>query len=134
MRYTGRVKMLQPPPRDYQRPAALDLEQDLPILQRITRAHVLWGACRRAGWSADDLMSEVVCRVLARQELASRYDPERSPLGVYLTMVTRGILSNLLEKALVQRRGDAELRRRARAEADLAALDAAGWDVVVVRR
>lgn len=40
--------------RDYQRPEALDLAQDLPVLRRITRAHTLWGACRRAGWNADD--------------------------------------------------------------------------------
>ena len=116
--------------RDYQRPPTLDLTQDLPVLQRITRAHALWGACRRAGYDADDLMSEVVARVLHRQTLPSRYDPARSPLGVYLTMVTRGILGNLLTKALSRQRGDAAHRRHLRAEADIAALEAAGCEVV----
>jgi hypothetical protein len=52
-------------------------------------------ACVEAGWEVEDLLSEVVCRVHARQAMGSRYDPARAGIGKYLHTITGSILSNL---------------------------------------
>lgn len=90
------------PTRDYQRsedrPPDLDLELRHEDVRRISRASSLYQACLRAGWERDDLDMELQLRVLARQGMASRYDPARGSVGKYLTLLLSSIMSNLVKR------------------------------------
>lgn len=80
------------------RPAVLDLAERADDVRRIARSLPQWRACVAAGWDPDDLESEVLCRVVARQGMGSRYDPARAGVGKYLHLLCGSILSNLREK------------------------------------
>jgi hypothetical protein len=86
-------------PRRYRastdRPAELDLRERWLDVRRVARSHPNWRWCIDAGWDPDDLVNEVMLRVLARQSMGSRYDPQRAGLGKYLWTLTGSILANL---------------------------------------
>ncbi len=84
--------------RSADRPPTLDLELRHLDVRRISRADPTFRACLRAGWEVDDLDAEVMLRVYARQSMPSRYDPARSCVSKYLTVLIGGILRNLLRK------------------------------------
>lgn len=77
------------------RPETLDVGARWLDVRRVAKSHPHWRRCLRAGWDADDLVNEVMVRVLARQAMASRYDPRRAGLGKYLWTLTGSILANL---------------------------------------
>lgn len=77
------------------RPAVLDLGERWLDVRRIAKSHPNWRWCLDAGWDAEDLVAEVMVRVLARQSMDSRYDPERAGIAKYLWTLTGSILANL---------------------------------------
>jgi hypothetical protein len=94
-RPTTQPPRLYPPSKD--RPPVLDLRERWLDVRKIAKSQPEFAACVRAGWDADDLVSEVYARALARQSMASRYDPARAGVSKYLTVLCRGILLNLLD-------------------------------------
>ena len=86
------------------RPAILDVRERSEDVRKIARSHGLFFRCVRAGWDEDDLDQEIFLRVLERQEMGSKYHPDRAGVGKYLFVLTRCILMNLLEKAKVRER------------------------------
>lgn len=78
---------------------ALDLSTRWRDVLRITRSHgSLYRACVSRWPSSDDLDQEVLTRVIARQGMRSRYDPDRASVSKYLYTLTRSILMNLVDK------------------------------------
>ena len=82
--------------RSRDRPRHLDVRVRHGDVVRIARTRAQWRACIEAGWHPEDLAQEVYCRVLARQESGTWYDPRRSGVGHYLSVLTSSILANLL--------------------------------------
>lgn len=81
--------------RSTDRPATLDLNTRWVDVRRVAKSHPAWRRCITAGWDPEDLCQEVLVRVLARQQMKSRYDPHRSCVSKYLFVVTGSILTNL---------------------------------------
>lgn len=92
--------------RSVDRPDTLDLRERWLDVRRIARSRPEYKACIRAGWEDEDLWPEVYVRALARQDMASRYNPERACVSKYLSVLTSSILRNLLDAA--QRRAKRE--------------------------
>ncbi len=64
-------------------------------MRRIAKSHPAYRWCLEAGWDSEELMSEVMVRVLARQGMPSRYDPARAGVSKYLWTLTGSIMANL---------------------------------------
>lgn len=86
-------------PRRYRastdRPATLDLSVRWVDVRRIAKSHPAYRWCMERGWDSEELMSEVMVRVLARQGMASRYDPAKAGVSKYLWVCTGSIMRNL---------------------------------------
>jgi hypothetical protein len=89
----------RPEPRRYtrseDRPEVLDLGARWLDVRRIARTTPQWRWCIAVGWDPDDLTQELYARVLARQGMRGRYNPERACVSKYLHVLCVGILSNL---------------------------------------
>jgi hypothetical protein len=120
--------------RSADRPAVLDLGERRSDVRRIARSLPAWAQCIRAGWDEDDLDGEVVLRLLTRQGMASRYDPERGSVSKYLHIACRGILLNALQSMQALRYEHEEIGMRdvtgADTDASTQAVDDAAPEVV----
>lgn len=55
--------------------------------------------CRDRGWDPDDLQSDVIVHLLAKQQSPrSRYDATRSPLDYYLRRVVQSVIGHWIER------------------------------------
>lgn len=60
--------------------------------------------CRDRGWDVEDLVSDVTLVLLRREHTASRYDPRRGSVDVYLRRVTRSVVGHWLEHDRTRKR------------------------------
>lgn len=58
--------------------------------------------CKQRDWDVDDLVHDVAVVILERQFTASAYDARRSAWTTYVTLVTRGVVMNRLERQGVE--------------------------------
>lgn len=91
-------RVLRPDQLSKDRPAVIDFSTRRNDVISIMKSDSVWKSCLAAGYDPEDLEQDVMMRVIARQSMPSRYDPERAGLAKYLTICTRGILLNLLER------------------------------------
>ena len=86
--------------------------------------------CRDRGWDLEDLLSDVIVQLLAKQQSArSRFDPTRSPLDFYLRKVVQSVIGHWLEREDAAKRIIVTLEMETYAEPHEGGLD----DVEVAR-